>query len=58
MIGMTIKVRHNPNSALLYERRDQSMICSNCDRVYQPDSITHHKTTGSAAAFCFLLAAL
>ena len=31
---------------LLYERRDQSMICSNpdCGRMYTPDDVTKHKS--------------
>jgi hypothetical protein len=32
--------------ALLYERKDQSFICSNpeCGRIYNPDSVTKHRT--------------
>jgi DNA-directed RNA polymerase subunit M/transcription elongation factor TFIIS len=28
--------------ALLYERKDSSMICSGCGNVYNPDSINKH----------------
>jgi hypothetical protein len=32
------------DDALLYERKDGSSICSNCGRIYNPDSIQKHHT--------------
>lgn len=34
---------NSPCDALLYERKDGSMICSYCGREYLPDSVKKHK---------------